>query len=390
MEVVNKTDTFFEELTAALEDNGFISVTISQPRDKHSRVKNIYFRPVTLKEVEMVHMVIKYPDREETKNLSHADFLAFLRLSLDSHFGYAHLLLKEKEGHLLISKRGFATLKWKKTIIDTFQLPVHNKEKTYLVPTDAPYLRPLGITNAGGNVIKEHYKKYKQICRYVELFAPLTEGLEKDKNTVIADMGCGKGYLTFAMHEYMRDQGFNDLHTTGIDIKTDVIDNNNRIAEDIGYDGLEFINGTIEATEKLNPDILIALHACDTATDDALFYGIQQKSKVIVVAPCCHKQVRKAIGQNELTDSLFRYGIMKERFATDITDLIRANILRYLGYTVKVIEFVGQEHTPKNIMITAVYTGRKNEAAMAEIRQWMDLYAISSQALLDKIEAAGL
>jgi len=386
MEPINKTDIFFEELGSSLLQDAFISVTISQPRDKFSKVKNIYFRPVILREEHMVHMVIKYSDKEETKNLSHSDFLAFLKLSLDNHFGYAHLLLKEKEGHLLISKRGFSTLKWKKTIIDAFQLPVHNKEKSYLVPTDAPYLRPLGITNAGGNVIKEHYKKYKQICRYVELFAPLTEGLEKDKKTVIADMGCGKGYLTFAMHEYMKEQGFTKLETKGIDIKTEVIDNNNRIAEDIGYDGLHFINGTIDSTQELQPDILIALHACDTATDDALYYGIRQKAKVIVVAPCCHKQVRKAIGKNDLTDSLFRYGIMKERFATDITDLIRANILRYLGYQVKVIEFVGQEHTPKNIMITAVFTGQKNEAAMAEIRQWMDLYAIESQALLEKIE----
>ncbi|MBK9396990.1 MAG: SAM-dependent methyltransferase [Saprospiraceae bacterium] len=386
MSETNKIAAFFKVLEASIEENGFISLTLSKPKDKHSLVKNIYLRPILLQSEEMIQMVIKYPTREETKNLSVPDFLAFLSLSLQSHFGYAHVLLKNQEGHLLVSNRGFVTLKWKKTTLEAFQLPIHDKEKQYLVSTEAPFLRPLGIASASGNIIKEHYKKYKQISRYIELFAPLTESLDKAKKTTIVDMGCGKGYLTFAMHDWMRTSGFTDVETLGIDIKSDVIASNNKIGQSIGYDGLEFINGTIDTTEDLQPDILVALHACDTATDDALFYAIQQQTKIIVVAPCCHKQVRKSIGTNDLTNSLLKYGIIKERFATDLTDMIRANILKYLGYQVKVMEFVGLEHTPKNIMITAVYNGQKNEIALEEIHSWMTLFSISNHYLLDRLQ----
>lgn len=369
-----------------MQEGSFISVTISQPKDKNSQVRNIYFRPVLLNEDHMIQMVIKYPNREETKNLSEPDFLAFLQLSLQHHFGYAHILFSTQEGHLLISKRGFASLKWKKTVLTPVQLPVHDKEKQYLVAPDAPYLKPLGISSASGNIIKEHYKKYKQISRYIELFAPLTDGLNKADPASIVDMGCGKGYLTFAMHDWMKSRGFTDLKTTGIDLKADVIQSNNRIADDLAYAGLNFVIGSIEETPSLAPDILVALHACDTATDDALFYGIDQAARIIVVAPCCHKQVRKSIGENDLTTSLFRYGIIKERFATDLTDLIRANILRANGYQVKIMEFVGFEHTPKNIMISAVYTGHKNPDALKEIASWMALFGIKEHYLLDKLK----
>ncbi len=386
MNTVNKIEAFFSALETALQEASFISVTLSQPKDKNSQIKNIFFRPVILQDAEMIQMVIKYPSREETKNLTLPDFLAFIRLSLTDHFGYAHVTFKEQEGHLLISGRGFITLKWKKTIVSSTQLPLHDKEKQYLVATDARYLKSLGISSASGNIIKEHYKKYKQISRYIELFAPLTEGLDKQEVTKIVDMGCGKGYLTFAMHDWMRSQGFSNLETIGIDIKTEVINSNNKIAEDLAYHGLSFINGTIEETTVLNPDVLVALHACDTATDDALYYAIRQSARIIVVAPCCHKQVRKSIGTNTLTESLFRYGIMKERFATDLTDLIRANVLRYLGYQVKIMEFVGLEHTPKNIMISAIYTGHKNKNALFEIETWMSLFNIEHHYLLDKLD----
>ena len=385
MSTADKIETFFSSLEAALKEGSLVSVTLSQPKDKNSQVRNIFFRPVLLQDGPMIQMVIKYPHREETKNLTETDFLAFMHLSLNHHFGYAHVIFSTQEGHLLISKRGFASLKWKKTVLTAVQLPIHDKEKQYLVAPDAPYLKPLGISSASGNIIKEHYKKYKQISRYIELFAPLTDSLIKTEPTSIVDMGCGKGYLTFAMYDWMRSRGFTELKTTGIDLKEDVIESNNKIADDLAYSGLSFVVGSIDETPALAPDILVALHACDTATDDALYYGIDQSARIIVVAPCCHKQVRKSIGSNDLTESLFRYGIIKERFATDLTDLIRANILRAYGYQVKIMEFVGFEHTPKNIMISAVYTGHKNTEALKEIAVWMALFGIKEHYLLNKL-----
>ena len=198
-------------------------------------------------------------------------------------------------------------------------------------------------------------------------------------------MGCGKGYLTFALHQYLMNSGFAHTRTIGVDLKEEVIHTNNQIAHETNMEGLEFIYGDIASTVDLKTDMLIALHACNTATDEAIFYGLQQKAKIIVVAPCCHKQVRKSMESNDVTGSLFRYGIIQERFASDLTDLIRANVLRYYGYQVKVMEFVNVEHTPKNIMITAEYKGNVTESARTEVENWMKLFGIREHYLLQKL-----
>jgi len=385
MEQTDKTDEFLNALAEATQANSLASLTLSKPREKNGKIKSLYFRPVMIRKESMTQMVVRFNDREDTKNFTQAEFLAFASQSIRQHFFYAHIVTSHREGHLLISKRGFVTLKWKQLAKEMIALPVHNKEKQYIIPPDEPFLRHLGISSSAGTIIKDQFKKYRQISRYIELFAPLTEGLDKDMPLEVADMGCGKGYLTFAMHRFLKGVGFRQVHTSGIDIKADVIRNNNNIAREIGYDGLEFVHGRIEENRDIHPDILIALHACDTATDDAILYGIERKARVIVVAPCCHKQVRKSMERNELTSGLFRYGIIQERWASDLTDLIRANILRYLGYQVKIMEFVNIEHTPKNIMITAQYHGKINEAAKQEIYTWMDMFRISEQYLLSKL-----
>lgn len=385
MEQTDKTDEFLNALAEATQANSLASLTLSKPREKNGKIKSLYFRPVMIRKEAMTQMVVRFNDREDTKNFTQTEFLAFASQSIRQHFFYAHLVTSHREGHLLISKRGFVTLKWKQLSKEMIALPVHNKEKQYIIPPDEPFLQYLGISSSAGTIIKDQFKKYRQISRYIELFAPLAEGLDKDMPLEVADMGCGKGYLTFAVHRFLKRAGFRQVHTSGIDIKADVIRNNNNIAREVGYDGLEFIHGRIEENRDIHPDILIALHACDTATDDAILYGIERKAKVIVVAPCCHKQVRKSMERNELTSGLFRYGIIQERWASDLTDLIRANILRYLGYQVKIMEFVNIEHTPKNIMITAQYHGKINEAAKQEIYTWMDMFGISEQYLLSKL-----
>ena len=191
--------------------------------------------------------------------------------------------------------------------------------------------------------------------------------------------------MTFALHQYLMNSGFAHARTIGVDLKEEVIHTNNQIAHETNMEGLEFIYGDIASTVDLKTDMLIALHACNTATDEAIFYGLQQKAKIIVVAPCCHKQVRKSMESNDVTGSLFRYGIIQERFASDLTDLIRANVLKYYGYQVKVMEFVNVEHTPKNIMITAEYKGNVTESARTEVENWMKLFGIREHYLLQKL-----
>lgn len=388
MEQTDKIDEFLKVLAEATQASSFNSLTLSKPREKHGKIKSLYFRPVMIRNEVKTQMVVRFSDREDTKNFSQTEFLAFASQSTRQHFFYAHLVTSSQEGHLLISRRGFVTLKWKQLTREMIALRVHDKEKQYIIPPEEPFLQHLGISSSTGTIIKDQYKKYRQISRYIELFAPLTEGLDKTVPLEVTDMGCGKGYLTFAMHRFLKGAGFKQVHTSGIDIKSDVIRNNNIIAREVGYDGLEFLHGRIEENRDINPDILIALHACDTATDDAIFYGVERKAKVIVVAPCCHKQVRKSMARNELTSGLFRHGIIQERWASDLTDMIRANILRYLGYQVKIMEFVSIEHTPKNIMITAQYYGKINETARQEIYNWMELFGIGEQYLLNKLGLA--
>jgi len=385
MEKEDKIGIFLKELATALELSLWSSLTLSQPREKLSTIKNLYFRPVRLRNEDACQMVVRYKDREETKNFSKQEFLAFASQSIRQHFYYAHLVNNGKEGHLLISKRGFVTLKWKNTISTSIPLPVHDKKKSYTIAPESEFLFRLGIASRNGVILPSQYSKYKQICRYVELLAPLLDETDCEKPMLVADMGCGKGYLTFALHQYLLDTGFKKIKTVGIDLKEKVIQENNRIARDIGLDGLEFIHGSISGVRDIKPNVLIALHACDTATDDAIYYGLEQRSEIIVVAPCCQKQVRKSITVNETNSSLFRYGIIEERFASDLTDLIRANVLRFHGYQVKVMEFVNLEHTPKNLLITAEFKKKHKEEARDEIFLWMRLFGIGQHYLVDKL-----
>jgi hypothetical protein len=385
MEQEEKLTLFLKEIVTAVNSSDWLSVTLSQPRDKAGKAKSLYFRPLELKGKIVVQMVVRYKDKEETKNFNIPEFLAFASQSIRQHFYYAHLITPHKEGHLLISKRGFVTLKWKKTIQKETPTLIHDKEKSYTIPPNAPFFHRLGISSKEGVVLPSQFSKYKQICRYVELLFPLLESLNPGDSLTVADMGCGKGYLTFALHQYLMNSGFAHARTIGVDLKEEVIHTNNQIAHETNMEGLEFIYGDIASTVDLKTDMLIALHACNTATDEAIFYGLQQKAKIIVVAPCCHKQVRKSMESNDVTGSLFRYGIIQERFASDLTDLIRANVLKYYGYQVKVMEFVNVEHTPKNIMITAEYKGNVTESARTEVENWMKLFGIREHYLLQKL-----
>jgi hypothetical protein len=193
--------------------------------------------------------------------------------------------------------------------------------------------------------------KYKQINKYIELLAPYLSELTVTDSLHFADMGSGKGYLTFALYDYLSNNLKINTHATGVEFREDLVWTCNSIARQAGFENLSFVKGTIEKTELEKIDILIALHACDTATDDAIFRGIQSDAELIVCAPCCHKQIRKAFNVTNELSNVTKFGILKERQAEIITDTIRAMILEAHGYKTNVFEFIPLEHTPKNVMI---------------------------------------
>ena len=238
---------------------------------------------------------------------------------------------------------------------------LHTKiDKKYLVPRTAPFLHRLGITTSQGEVKKSMYGKYRQINKFVEILSTtFNQGDLSDLK--LYDFGCGKGYLTMAIHHYLRAQGHDGIETIGIDLKESVIESNRAIVAESGLDNLTFTYSDINQIEMDRGSVLIALHACDIATDIALHKGIKSQAKYIIASPCCHKQVRKSMSHHVITQPITQHGILIERQAEILTDTIRCLLLESAGYRTDIFEFVSTEHTSKNLMIRAVYTGNKKD-----------------------------
>ena len=231
------------------------------------------------------------------------------------------------------------------------------KQRIYL--KDNLYLQELGITTKDFKIKKDMHHKYRQINKYLEIIESLLGSLKNKKDIKIADMGSGKGYLTFALYDLLKNSLNLQAQISGIEFREDLVNKSNALTNKIGFSGLKFKQGTIEQTKIGEIDILIALHACDTATDEAIFKGIKSNASLIVVAPCCQKQIRKQFNVNNEMTSIVKHGILKERQAVIITDGLRALILEAYGYKTKVFEFISDEHTPKNIMIAGTKHNNK-------------------------------
>ncbi len=246
------------------------------------------------------------------------------------------------------------------------------------------YLRELGITNATWEVRREMSDKYKQINQYIELLAPYLNEINLKDDFHVVDMGSGKGYLTFALFDYLKNSLKLDARMTGVEFRQELVDTCNVIAQKSGFEQLSFLKGTIEKAELSKIDILIALHACDTATDEAIYRGITSGAELIVCAPCCHKQIRKAMSVTNELNNITRFGILKERQAEIITDTIRAMILELNGYKTNVFEFISLEHTPKNVMIVGKKTKINSshaEQIKSDIAAIKKLYGIEKHYL---------
>ena len=360
-------ETLFKQLSDSITAAQFIKLTLSDRRDKTNNLKNVFVKPVLLKSAYMLCFVYRHPTKDITKNYSTEEGITLLKDMLDKGFYKADLFTTGNELHLTLIKNGKSILSAKSATAQAAPSTEHDKtKKRYVVPEQNIYLRELGITSADGKVKSDKQDKFRQINKYVEIVEGIISAASLPANFSIADMGAGKGYLTFALYDYLVNSMKLTPHITGVEIRKELVEQGNQIATKAGFAQLNFITGSIDTSEIPAVDMLIALHACDTATDQAIYRGITSGAKIIICAPCCHKQVRKSMKPLNDLKAISKFGILEERQAEILTDTIRALILEYFGYKTKVFEFISTEHTPKNVMITAVKT-ETNAAVQAAI-----------------------
>ncbi len=350
---------FQNHLDDSISSGSFLKVSLGNYQGNDKELKNVYVRRVKIKRTEMLSFTYRNKTRDIIKNLSLTDGVKLVGQFISHDFKIGTLFTTTKEVIAEHNKKGVISIR-ERLIAAPVAAPVltHNKEKKrVLTPAGKPYLQELKLTDAEGNVFKNAQDKYKQINQYIELLSPMIKDLPATSLKQVADMGSGKGYLTFALYDYLHNVLGYDTSVVGIEFREDLVELCNGIALRSGFAELSFRQGTIEEYDATSIDLLIALHACDTATDDAIFKGITAGAKLIVVAPCCHKQIRREIikgkKKNDL-DFLLKYGIFLERQAEMVTDGIRALILEYFGYKTKVIEFISDVHTPKNVLLAGV------------------------------------
>ena len=348
--------TFIEELQNSITETTFIKLTLSKCAPKSSDLTHIYIRRIDLKGQIYLSFTYRYTTKDIVKNYLVADAIQQLQQDLGNSFLVGTLLTSKQDIALLYNKKRKARLQYRQPSSKDVPTTSHNKTKNYLIEESAPFLEKLGIAS-NHKVHKAHRDKFRQINKYVEIMNGLVQQANLPAKPHVVDMGCGKGYLTFALYQHWLDNYQHPLSMVGIELRTHLTDFCNQQAQALGWKNLSFIAQDIFDYNDQNIDILIALHACDIATDIAIAKGIQAGSPLIVTAPCCHKQIRKAMnyGQNPLSDIL-KHGILEERQAELITDGIRALYLEAYGYKTKVFEFIPLEHTAKNVMITAIKT----------------------------------
>jgi hypothetical protein len=387
-----KLDQFLAELDTAIADGTFVRLSLRNPFGADETLKSIDIKPVTIRGELKLGFTLHHETRDLIQNHPPGGAVGQLRKLLTTGFRQGFLyttgfdLLYDTQGKAPKLNRMQASSKGAPTL-------EHDRTKKRLIPAGGkPYLAELGVTDADGNVLKNSGDKFRQINRYVEILAPLLKAIPAERMRRILDMGAGKGYLTFAVADYVANTLKRETEVVGVEFRDELVKLCNDIAGRSQLDHLSFAAGSIENFDSTGADVLIALHACDTATDDAIAKGIEAGSELIVVAPCCHKQIRRemetANHQTDL-DFVLRHGIFMEREAEMVTDAMRAMILEYYGYSTKVFEFIGTEHTPKNVLIVAQKTKRgRDEGQLRKFKDAKAYFGIRKHYLEDAVGLA--
>jgi SAM-dependent methyltransferase len=364
---------FTDILKSSISNSSFIKLSLGNYQGNDKELKNLYIRKVKIKRADMFSFNYRYKTRDIFKNFSIEDGVGKVMQYISNDFKVCTLFTTDEETIIEHTKKGEILIRSKKNVQTLQASTAHNKEKKRIIkPAGNAYLHALKITDAEGNVFKNAHDKYKQINQYIEILSSLIKELPEGTIKNVVDMGSGKGYLTFALYDYLHQQLNLKAKVTGVEYREDLVNLCNDIAKQSSFEQLHFVEGTIEEYNVKDINLLIALHACDTATDDAIFKGIKAGAELIVVAPCCHKQIRREIEKHKVKNDvsfLTKYGIFLERQAEMVTDGIRALILEYYGYKTKVFEFISDAHTPKNVLVVGVKSKGKGAKNKEEILQ---------------------
>ena len=406
-------ERFLPLLRSALTDGTLTKLTLGKPAPALTRadptLQNVFVRPVALKAGLQLSFVWRHATRDVTKNHAPAEAIALIEAALGRDFLDAHLFTATQIAQLEFHSDGSARLRVKSTPLSVPSAPpppaAHNAPKHHLIPADAPWLDSLGVTNNRGQPREGMADKFRQIQKFAELLSHLVAEAFPDAppppaasgdthlsppdaplsapnvQLRVVDAGSGKGYLTFAVAALLGERA----HVTGIESRPELVALCNRVAAQHGLaHRLTFRAGTIADTPLEACDLLIALHACDTATDDALARGLADQARLLVVSPCCQKELRPQLTPPPVLADALRHGIFQERQSEFVTDALRAQLLDWAGYKTKVFEFIATEHTAKNLMISAIRTrlaGTPDDAKAQRLRALASFYGIRQHAL---------
>ncbi len=364
-----------KQLQEILEQNfniDLIRIIISNPKSKDGVLK-IKIRPITLKDTLYFQCETFTKTQAFQKNCTAEEAIAQV-LEWMEEFKQMQMETVQDIYTVLVSKKGKMTIQNKKQKSEVKRVETaHNRKKQYIIEEgmQVPFLQELGVMTADGKIVRSKFDKFKQINRFLEFIEDIVPRLAKDREVSIIDFGCGKSYLTFAMYYYLHELKQYDVRIIGLDLKKDVIEHCSKLSKEYGYEKLTFLQGDIaDYTGMDKVDMVVTLHACDTATDIALAKAVKWDADVILSVPCCQHELNQQM-QSEVLAPILKYGLIKERMASLVTDGLRAQYLEGQGYDVQVLEFIDMEHTPKNILIRGVKTGKKasNQEAIEGCKQ---------------------
>jgi SAM-dependent methyltransferase len=375
---------FIERIERALEGGTFVKLVLGKPRAAGSDLVRVSVRPVLLKGEPRLSFVHTHATRDITKNLAPAQAVEQISALIGTVFGHAHLFTTTDTLQLMISKKGQATLV-RAEPASTAAAPAHDREKHRWLALERPFLTELGVTTTDHQLVPAMARKWKQINKFIEVFDHALESspLKHAPRIDVVDFGSGKGYLTFALHDHLRHTRGLSAAVTGVELRPDMVDLCNGVVQRLALDGLHFEQGDVQSVVPPRIDIMIALHACDTATDHAIHTGVRAGAAIIMCSPCCHKELRPQLLSPHPLRPILKHGVHLGQEAEMLTDSLRALLLDACGYDTQVFEFVALEHTNKNKMILAVKraVAKPADEVWQQINDIKGFYGIRDQCL---------
>jgi SAM-dependent methyltransferase len=364
---VNKLDELISYISEAFSNKHLQKITIGNLKEKKSYLKNVFIKPILIKEKPVLSFVYRYVDKDVTKNFSLDESIETIKLLLEKFFNNSEVYCSAKTIYYTQDNNGKTKLVIKQ--LDNpieIKVGLHDKQKNRLISSNNLYLKELGVCSSDGKIKADMQHKFRQINKYVEIIDGILKDVQIKEDFKVLDMGSGKGYLTFALYDFLQAKKI-PVTITGIELREELVIKCNAIAQKANFSSLHFEQGSIQNSNATKADMLIALHACDTATDDAIAKGIKSNATYIICAPCCHKQIRKQMAPTNALKNITKHGILLERQAEMVTDTIRALILEAYGYKTKVFDFIEEEDTPKNVLIV----GTKQEFSDIDFKENM-------------------